>query len=143
MLLSSHFQGFCRDLHSESVDAILRSVTPVRLRLTLRRELFLARKLDRGNPNPGNIGSDFSRLGVLIWPELHAGDIRNSARHMRLETLCEWRNAIVHQDFKAEFDPEALRLSLVRSWRGTCNGLARSLDRVVGRYLANLGGGES
>ena len=64
MLLSSQFQGFCRDLHSEAVDHIARSVTPIPLRAVLRAEFTLHRKLDRGNPNPGNIGSDFNRLGL-------------------------------------------------------------------------------
>ena len=38
MLLSSQFQGFCRDLHSEGVDHIVRSVTPLQLRAVLRAE---------------------------------------------------------------------------------------------------------
>ncbi len=142
MLLSSQFQGFCRDLHSEAADALLRPVTAVRLRLTLAREFSFSRKLDRGNPNPGNIGSDFARLGIPLWAAVHAHDARNSTRLKRLETLCAWRNAIAHQDFSEECDAEALMLSLVRSWRGACNGLARSFDCVVGRYLADLAGDE-
>jgi hypothetical protein len=68
---------------------------------------------------------------MRLSAEVRTHDARNSTRLKRLETLCEWRNAIAHQDFRAEFDPEALMLSLVRSF-----------DRVVGRHLANLAGGE-
>lgn len=47
MLLSSQFQGFCRDLHSESVDYLARATNPVELRAVLRAEFTLHRKLDR------------------------------------------------------------------------------------------------
>src|SRR3954454_20249845 len=57
-LLSGHFQGFCRDLHSESADQILR-IVPSGLQSTIRLEFGWNRSLDRGNPNPGAIGSDF------------------------------------------------------------------------------------
>ena len=66
MLLSSQFQGFCRDLHSECVDYLVRSVSPAILHTALRAEFVFARKLDRGNPNPGNIGSDFHEVGSVI-----------------------------------------------------------------------------
>src|SRR5713226_2645578 len=104
MLLSSQFQGFCRDLHSECVDQLVGSVSPARLRVALRAEFLLNRKLDKGNPNPGNIGSDFSRLGLKLWTDVYAHDPRNQPRKILLEELNEWRNAIVHQDF----DPSKL-----------------------------------
>jgi hypothetical protein len=66
VLLSSHFQGFGRDLHTECVQHIVRSV-PGNLQNVVRGELVSNRKLDRGNPNPGNIGSDFGRIGLLMW----------------------------------------------------------------------------
>src|SRR5438874_12908119 len=59
VLLSSQFQGFCRDLHTECVDAIAAAFTRPGLSQAVRDEFLLARKLDRGNPNPANIGADF------------------------------------------------------------------------------------
>src|SRR4051812_4398750 len=56
-LLSSHFQGFCRDLHSECIDHIVAAI-PEQLQGFLRVELVWNRALDRGNPHPGAIGSD-------------------------------------------------------------------------------------
>src|SRR5204862_5713960 len=56
MLVVAQYQGFCRDLHSECVDHLLRPVTSASLLLVLRTEFLTNRKLDRGNPNPGNIG---------------------------------------------------------------------------------------
>jgi len=136
MLLSSHFQGFCRDLHSECVDHIVRVVQPDVLRETLRTEFVLARKLDRGNPNPGNIGADFMRLGIDFWREVRADDARNAIRQQRIELLGEWRNAIAHQAFGPNLEPRSLTLVLVRRWRSSCQGLAKSFDRVLARYIA-------
>jgi hypothetical protein len=62
MLLSSHFQAFSRDLHTECVNFLVAPVLSLDLRVMYRRSLVFNRKLDRGNPNPGNIGSDFNRL---------------------------------------------------------------------------------
>lgn len=79
MLLSSHFQGFCRDLHSETSDHIANGTTPAGAADVLRRLLTAGRKRDSGNPNPGNIGSDFGRLG-FTWAEVIAKDPRNDSR---------------------------------------------------------------
>lgn len=83
MLLSSQFQGFCRDLHSEAVDHIVRSVAPAAVQSVLRAEFTLHRKLDRGNPNPGNIGSDFNRLGLRSDPR----PARRAIRHIMVRRL--------------------------------------------------------
>lgn len=142
MLLSSQFQGFCRDLHSKCVDVIVVGLTPVVLHPTLHSEFMLHRKLDRGNPNAGNIGADFNRLGLVFWDIVEGDDVRNHQRKQLLEELNEWRNAIAHQDF----DPSRLggqtnlRLQQVRAWRSACEGLARSFDNVMrARLFALLG----
>jgi hypothetical protein len=64
VLLSSRFQAFCRDLHTESVDGLVAAFLPVIFRTTLRDEFLHNQKLDRGNPNPGHLGADFNRLGL-------------------------------------------------------------------------------
>lgn len=140
MLLSSQFQGFCRDLHSEAVDHIARSVTPNSLRVVLRAEFTLHRKLDRGNPNPGNIGSDFNRLGLAFWDQVRALSRWNNRRIAQIEDLNAWRNAIAHQDF----DPIALggtitlQLARVRRWRQTCSQLASHFDRIIGSHISQI-----
>lgn len=97
-LLSSQFQGYCRDLHSEGVDHIV-ALAPLPLQRVLRVEFMWNRSLGKGNPNPGAIGSDFSRLGVDFWAEVYALDSRNDRRRELLQELLDWRNAIAHQDF--------------------------------------------
>ena len=142
MLLSSQFQGFCRSLHAESIDQLVRSVGTSNLARILQAEFIHGRKLDHGNPNPGNIGADFNRLGLWFWQDVLAHDSQNQARKAALELLNEWRNAIAHQDF----DPHRLgginylQIAHVRSWRAACDGLAVSFDEVLRVHLQNVTG---
>ncbi len=141
VLLCSQFQGFCRDLHSESVDHLVRSISPEILQTALRSEFVFARKLDRENPNAGNLGSDFNRLGLSFWTEVGRDDSRNAMRKERLDKLNQWRNAIAHQDFDpAKLGPRKLTLGMVESWRRACDALARSFDHVLKRYLTSISG---
>lgn len=141
-LLSSHFQGFCRDLHSECVDHIV-GMVPNQLQGFLRKELTWNRNLDRGNPNPGAIGSDFSRLGVDLWKAVYALDARNERRRAILQDLASWRNAIAHQDFDsvAAGAVPTLHLARVRAWRSVLTALARHFDNATYNYLHGLAGG--
>jgi len=142
VLLSSQFQGFCRDLHSECVDCFANSISPASARTVVRLDLLTGRKLETGNPNPGNLGSDFNRFGLKLIDELVAQDPNNQGRKPMLEELNVWRNAIAHQDFtKRELQGKsAINLNTVKSWRAACRGLATSMDEVMRRRLATLFG---
>ena len=88
------------------------------------------RKLNQGNPNAGNLGSDFNRFGLLFWDEARNLDFRNQARHNRLEELNLWRNAIAHQDFyPATLGATTLRLQVVPSGGGRAIDSQLSLMR--------------
>lgn len=142
VLLSSQFQGFCRDLHTECADHFVQGVPAGLLQSALHNVLVQNRKLDRGNPNPGNIGSDYNRFGIPFWDKVTILDLRNQARQGRLGELNEWRNAIAHQDF----DPTklggatVLRLRQVRGWRKTCQRLAECFDEVMRSHLQAING---
>lgn len=146
MLLSSHFQGYCRDLHSEATDHLCDHLADSWARPILRARLAEGRKLDSGNPNPGNLGADFGRLGMALWPAMRAHHARTVGRQAHLEKLNKWRNAIAHQDFSKVADLDlgggrvVLRLSDVRGWRAACEGLALTLDDVVGDHIRALVG---
>ena len=56
------------------------------------------RKLDSGNPNPGNLGSDFNRFGLEFWDAVDQLDVRNPDRRGELQELNVMRNAIAHHD---------------------------------------------
>lgn len=140
VLLSSRFQRFCRDLHSECVDFLTGQPAFSPIREILRGRLTENRKLDTGNPNPGNIGSDFGRLGIVFWDEIRRHDQRNNARKTRLEQMNRWRNAIGHQDFT---DPALggrveIRLLEVQQWRQACDMLAGDFDAVLRAHLTSM-----
>lgn len=142
-LLSAHFQGFCRDLHSECIDHIV-AIVPTQLQVFLRAELIWNRSLGKGNPHPGAIGTDFNRLGIEFWTEVYALDSRNERRRELLQELIDWRNAIAHQDFDpvAPGGPPTLHLAKVRAWRSAVAALARGFDQVMYNYLQALLGGD-
>src|ERR1051326_3473688 len=99
VLLNSEFQGFCRDLHTECARRLVASVHPVALQTVLRSQCVYGRKLDTGNPNPGNLGADFSRYVFDFWPAVLAIDPGHTARQQRLAMLNTWRNAIAHHNY--------------------------------------------
>src|SRR4051794_8105098 len=94
LLLSANFQGFCRDLHTEAAESAALSMSPTSLQRIVLRLFTLNRKLDFGNPNPGNLGSDFNRFGLDFWVEVQTRSAKNIKRRQRLEELNLWRNAI-------------------------------------------------
>jgi hypothetical protein len=143
LLLSSQFQGFCRDLHTECAVAITRILPSADLQRLMDDGLVLGRKLDAGNPNPGNIGADFNRFGQLFWALVDAAHPRNARRKTLLEQMNRWRNAIAHN----AFEPGMLRsgrpvlsLAEVRRWRKACAGLARWFDRIMRSRLRAVTG---
>lgn len=144
MLLSSQFQRYCRDLHTEAVDHIAAAVAPVAIQHVVRSRLLEGRKLDHGNPNKGNLGSDFGRLGFDFWNSVRARDAKNGERSDLLDQLAGWRNAIAHHDFTpitGTLQPPApLRLETVKRWRSSCGALAKQIDAVVGAQVAALVG---
>jgi hypothetical protein len=140
VLLSSQFQGYCRDLHSEAAAHLAQQLPRAALAQVFLGGLTQGRKLDQGNPNPSNLGADFSRLGMSFWPDLQKLDRRTTDRQQRLETLCAWRNAIAHQDFSKIGGNSALSLATVRSWRGNLEALAKDFDRAVESHIAALAG---
>jgi hypothetical protein len=143
VLLSAQFQGYCRDLHSECADHLVLPVADLDLREMLRDNLVFGRRIDRGNPNAGNLGSDFSRFGLAFWSLVDAHRPGNSARRAALDELSDWRNAIAHQDFRVTMLRGGrlnLPLARVRLWRRACDGLARAFDDVLRDHVRVLTG---
>ena len=113
------------------------------LRATYRSSLLFGRKLDAGNPNPGNIGSDFNRFGGGFWPAVDGDSPRNLQRRLALDALNRWRNAIAHNAFAPDMykgSRPSLHLAAVQDWRKACDGLARSFDNVLRAYLHSVTG---
>jgi hypothetical protein len=141
ILLASQFQGFCRDLHSESASYLVDAVQPQSMRPIVRGEFTRDRKLDKGNANPGNLGNDFNRLGLEFWDEVKKLNTKNSERNRALEMLNEWRNAIAHQHFDpAKLGGSKLGLAQVKTWRVACQRLARAFDTVMRDHITSVTG---
>ncbi len=141
VLVSSQFQKYCRDLHSQAADHIAKQ-TSGKIQAVVLARFTEGRKLDSGNPNPANLGSDFGRLGLRLWDELESRDNCNKQHKKALEQLILWRNAIGHHDFPSDKcgNRASVRFKEVRGWRGTCNHLANELEMVVASHLSLLTG---
>src|SRR5437899_11120077 len=77
LLLSAHFQGFCRDLYSECAQIIVLKVRPA-LQALIQAQFTAHRKLHHGNPNLPNLKGDFERFGFTL--NLAAANPANATR---------------------------------------------------------------
>lgn len=143
LLLSAQFQAYCRDLHLECAVAFASPLANLDYRTMVNKSLLLNRKLDHGNPNPGNIGSDFGRFNLGFWKLVDAHHHKNSVRRFAIEEMYSWRNAIAHHDFTPSMlraGQPRLHLVQVRDWRSACEGLAVSFDDVMRMHIQPLTG---
>ncbi|QMU70262.1 hypothetical protein [Streptacidiphilus sp. P02-A3a] len=146
--MAAEFQGFARALHDESCDFLSDHaiVNNPALKNIFRSNLAHSRQLDRGNANPGGIGGDFARLGLQIWPTLKLASKKGAQWNAALDELNIARNAIAHDDqagfLKLPPSRYPITLAVVKSWRSSLDGLARSMDTIVGDYLTAISGGQ-
>jgi hypothetical protein len=137
MLVSGHFQGFCRDLYTECAQLCVAAV-PAGLQPAVQAQFTTEVKLNTGNPTMENIRKDFERFGFLL--DLAGADPANPLRVTHLGHLNYWRNAVAHQ--KATPTPPGvpamLTLADVQTWRASCDGLATSLDHIMHDVLFRM-----
>lgn len=133
LLLSAHFQGFCRDLYTECSQIIASKVRPT-LEVLVQQQFTANRSLDHGNPNIDNIKKDFNRFGFAL--DMAGVDPANHARLADLKELNKWRNIAAHHGV---VPPGGLpTLGTIQSWRNSCGGLAVSLDVIMYNQLRRL-----
>ena len=136
MLLSSHFQGFCRTLYSEC-SQICAATVPVDFRATVQAQFTAALQLGKQNPSLKTIRDDFERFGfTLTFRAIHAPQITD------LDHLNRWRNIAAHQLMPPSSPPlpVALMLTDIRKWRTSCDGLAAALDDIMQKELLRIFG---
>jgi hypothetical protein len=126
LLLSAHFQGFCRDLYTECAQIIVSKVRP-KLQPLIQSQFAAHLRLDHGNPNLKSLKEDFERFGTAF--NLATADPANQARLANLSRLNDWRNVAAHQGNLPTGAP--LSLLLLQAWRNSCDGLATSLDQIT------------
>ena len=134
MLLSGHFQGFCRALYTECAQAFA-AVVPAALKPTVQTQFTAGLVLNTGNPVVKNIRDDFDRFGLTL--DLVAADQANAIRITQLGHLNHWRNHAAHQKTTPPplGVPQVLLLADVRAWRAACDGIAASLDGIMYNHL--------
>ncbi len=143
VLVASQFQGFCRDLHTESVARLVAFINPpAMVRHLVQARFTKGRQLDSKNAQPGSLGADFGLLGIKFWDEVDKHHPKSRDRRGELEELNNWRNAIAHQNFDevSQGGTPSPTLQQVRRWRSVCGRLARSFDEVMRGHLQSLVG---
>lgn len=145
-MLVAHFQRYCRAIHTEAAEALAAASGPD-FASVVEGLFSQGRLLDRGNPTPSALGSDFGRFDFRFWQELEADDRLSRMRKKHLERLCEWRNGITHGDLPRKraaglLDPADLTLEVCRNWRQSLGALATSIDRVLATQCLVLGRSE-
>lgn len=128
LLLAAHFQGFCRDLHTECAQIIASKVRKS-LEILFQTQFTARRELDRGNANAKSIIEDFNRFDFAMKAQLN-GIVGASALKKSLYELNEWRNAAAHHN-TALPTSGPLAVPLIRGWHNACDSLATAMDRIL------------
>lgn len=127
MLLSGHFQGFCRDLYTEC-SQIVASAVPASLLGAVQMQFSAELKLDNSNPTVETIRKDFERFYFTL--NFHA-DPANALRLTHIGHLNKWRNVVAHKKASSPVGVPPLTLAAVQGWRSACDGLAMWLDGIM------------
>lgn len=146
LLLSAHFQGFCRDLHTECIQAASNAV-PAPMLLMFQTLCEQGRELARANAKYSSIKSDFERFDFDLTSALTADPAlpmatlaTNQAHITRVDHLNAWRNYAAHHNPLPPPAGGPFALPTVLIWKDSCNGLATELDRVMYNRLMTLTG---
>lgn len=127
MLLSGHFQGFCRDLYTECTQKMAAHVAPA-LQATIQAQFFSEMHLNTRNPTVDAIRKDFERFAFTLD---FKAEPANALRETHLGQMNKWRNTIAHQKTSAPVGVPPLSLAAVQGWRNSCDGLATWLDSTM------------
>jgi hypothetical protein len=137
LLLSAHFQGFCRNLYTECTQIWIEAI-PTGLKATAQAQCSAHLALEKGNPTYDNIKRDFNRFGFLL--DLQAAHPAGAQQVTDLGHLNDWRNKAAHQGTAPLGGgvPQVLTLPIVQGWRASCDGLATSLDGIMYAELLRM-----
>jgi len=127
MLLSGHFQGFCRDLYAECAQLLVNNVPPG-LQGTIQVQCTADLRINRNNPTIDTLRKDFERFASTLD---FGANPANGPRVTHLGHLNKWRNAVAHQKATAPAGIPPLILANVQAWLVSCDGLANWLDGIM------------
>jgi hypothetical protein len=127
LLVSGHFQGYCRDLYTECTQIFALNV-PSGLQAAIQAQFTGEMQLNQKNPTVETITRDFERFAFKLDFDV---DPANGPRVTHLGHLNKWRNAIAHQKAGTPAGVPALSLAAVQDWRMACAGLGVWLDDTM------------
>jgi hypothetical protein len=140
--LASEFQGFARQLHDDTSEAVVAALAPgnTTLQTSLLSPYVNGRRLDRGNADPDALHHDFRFFGMELWSELNRRYPRRAPRwHQHLRVLNTARNGLAHDDEQRIRQVLSggwlLTLPFIHRWRIALDGLATGMDHVTGHYV--------
>ena len=133
VLLSAHFQGFCRDLYSEAAQVVVSKVR-VSLQILIQSQFTTHCGLGHGNPNIDTIARDFNRFGLDLKKELATAP-NTPLRLQHLAAMNRWRNVAAHQGVAV---PDPLTLAGLHDWQMSCDELAMAFDDIVYNRLRTI-----
>jgi hypothetical protein len=140
MLLSAHFQGYCRDLHTECVQVVAAASASPAIEVVVQTQGIAGRELDGANPRYETLRKDFERFAFDLVAAL-AANPANALRVTHIGHLNSWRNYAAHHKTTPPTAGGPFNLAAVRVWRDSCDGLATALDGIMyNRLQAVLGG---
>ncbi|MCJ7857191.1 hypothetical protein [Corynebacterium kalidii] len=142
--LVAEFQGFCRDLHDETISTISEEASwpTEQLAALATAAIRKGRGLNHKNPSPSVIDEDFRSLGLPIWrraQQLHPEDY--PGWRASLETLVRIRNAVAHSDqerIDLFFTKRQLTFAYWEHTRKLLTELAIVMNSVVRTYLVEI-----
>lgn len=141
VILLAHFQTYARDLHDDAIEVHVAHANP-RQASILRDLARQGRDLDRKNPRPAALGSDFARLSIPVVGRVRAFGPASAQALWSLDLLATFRNAVAHGNegevagLVAHGDI-APTLRSFREQRGHLDTLVGSMDIVVPAELAD------
>jgi hypothetical protein len=142
MLISAHFQGFCRDLHTECVQAVANAV-PAPMLLIFQTLCGRDLELDGANARYASIKADFERFGFDLTIALRADPVTrplNDGLITRINHLNAWRNYAAHHNKLPPEHGGPFTLATIQTWKNSCNDLATVLDGVMYNQLSTVTG---
>lgn len=136
VLLAAQFQGYCRDLYSECVTAVVRAV-PTAMQTLVREQCGTACQLTGANARYESLRTDFERFDLSLMDELKVHDPAAATRVTPLNHLNQWRNYVAHSNPLPPAHGGPLTLATVRQWRTNCERLADGMDAVMYDHLTD------
>lgn len=144
--LAAEFQGYVRDLHDNTADALVLSLTgPTPVTGAVRDAALYQRRLDAGNATRDAIAHDFRRFGLDVLGEVGVRHPSSSHWLDALRDLNHARNGIAHaqpEKVESAIGAGPLRLEHVRHWHAVLRELAAALDAETAIAVARLTGGD-